>query len=178
MNSLLVYINNFEWVTGVTPFSSVWTPLIATFAYLVVIFSLQEFMKNRKEIHLHYICLAHNLFLSVLSLVMFLGILVPLFITEVPQGLYHIVCKPVTKGQIQFFYYIFYLSKVYEFLDTIFLVLRKKKLLFLHMLNECLIFNLHEHQKDVSVNVETWVSQYCSNRLYLWVTSSYAKFVG
>ncbi|EFA85393.1 hypothetical protein PPL_02396 [Heterostelium album PN500] len=122
---IINYVNNFEWKTGVTPFSSIWTPAIATISYLVVIFALQEFMKNRKEIKLHYICLAHNLFLSLLSLAMFLGILIPLFRTEAPQGLYHLACQPVTKGQVEFFFYIFYLSKVYEFLDTVFLVLRK-----------------------------------------------------
>ncbi|GAM22684.1 hypothetical protein SAMD00019534_058590 [Acytostelium subglobosum LB1] len=133
-------IQNFRWEAGVTPFSSIWSPIIGSLGYLVVIYLLQVYMKNRKEVKLHYICLAHNLFLSLLSLVMLLGVMVPLFITEIPQGLYHMVCAPKTDGTVSFFYYIFYLSKVYEFLDTIFLVLRKKKLIFLHVYHHFITF--------------------------------------
>ncbi|EGG24799.1 long chain fatty acid elongase [Cavenderia fasciculata] len=162
-------VNNFKWENDVTPFSTVWAPLFASIAYLVVIFGLQEFMKNRKEIKLHGICVVHNLFLSGLSLVMLLGMMIPLLTNEATQGLEHLVCKPTTAGRTEFWYYIFYLSKVYEFLDTVFLVLRKKKLIFLHVYHHFITYwlcwaNLRENTSvqwaDISINCFVHIVMY------------------
>jgi len=126
-------IDNFRWVPGVTPFSSIYTPLFSTFGYLAIVYLLSNFMKNRKEIKLRGLAIVHNLFLSALSLVMFLGIFVPIAKDLIPEGFYSLCCKPLDYGSIQFTYYVFYLSKIYEFIDTFIQVLRKKKLMFLHV---------------------------------------------
>ncbi|KAK5582140.1 hypothetical protein RB653_003723 [Dictyostelium firmibasis] len=126
-------IERFRWKNEVTPFSTILFPIVCSFGYLAVIYGLQSFMKNKKEIKLHGFALFHNLFLCLLSLFMFLGIVVPIAKSSFPQGLYHSLCKPIDSGLVNFSYYIFYLSKVYEFIDTIIQVLRKKNLIFLHV---------------------------------------------
>ena len=37
------------------------------------------------------------------------------------------------RGRVEFWYYVFYISKFYEFLDTVFLLLKKRPLRFLHV---------------------------------------------
>ncbi|KAM9994204.1 hypothetical protein ACTFIZ_005525 [Dictyostelium cf. discoideum] len=126
-------IDRFRWKNDVTPFSNILFPIVCSFGYLALIYGLQIFMKNKKEIKLHGFAMFHNLFLCLLSLLMFLGIVIPMAKYSFPQGLYNTICKPIDSGLVQFSYYIFYLSKVYEFIDTIIQVLRKKSLLFLHV---------------------------------------------
>eukprot|EP01133_Synstelium_polycarpum_P009124 gene9124-10700_t len=140
INDPITTINNFKWETGVTPFSSVYSPALATIAYLAIVFGLQSYMTNRKEFKLHWLCVVHNLFLSLLSLTMLVGIVVPLIRNPASTSLYAAACTLNTAGQMDFWYYVFYLSKVYEFLDTIFLVLRKKSLIFLHVYHHFITF--------------------------------------
>eukprot|EP01132_Coremiostelium_polycephalum_P002427 gene2427-2997_t len=175
-------IENFRWVTDVTPFSSISTPLIASFSYLFIIYLLQNFMKNRKEIKLHSFALFHNLFLSLLSLVMFCGVIYyPVYI-GFTKGFYDMCCTDHDNGYTHFWYYVFYLSKVYEFVDTFIQVLRKKQLIFLHVYHHFITFwlcwvNLRERTgvqwADISANCFVHIVMYfyyfqCERKISPW----------
>lgn len=116
------------------PFSTFWWPLSSTIGYFVMIVSVQHIMKDRKALNLRSIAAVHNILLSIFSaLLLFLIVqnLIPLW----SQGLYASLCAPdgyPNFTKLQLLYYINYLFKYYELLDTLFLVLSKKKLEFLH----------------------------------------------
>ncbi|KAJ3091831.1 hypothetical protein HK102_013293 [Quaeritorhiza haematococci] len=113
---------------------------VATYfiAYLCVILGGQWFMKTSvsSPLHLKAIFFLHNAFLSIISallLAMFLEILVPMLMQH---GFVHCVCA------LELLYYINYLIKYYELLDTVFLVLKKKKLEFLHVYHHAMTMSL------------------------------------
>ncbi|KYQ93516.1 long chain fatty acid elongase [Tieghemostelium lacteum] len=140
MEQIYKDIDRFRWRSGETLFSTVHVPVLASVAYFTVIFTLQALMKNRKEIKLHSFTVFHNLFLSSLSLVMFIGVFIPQVKYLFNTSFYNLCCVPLEDGFVSFSLYVFYLSKVYEFIDTVLLVLRKKKLIFLHVYHHFITF--------------------------------------
>ncbi|GKT64847.1 fatty acid elongase [Colletotrichum tofieldiae] len=101
--------------------------------YLVVIFGGREVMRSRKPMELNTLFKIHNLFLSLLS-----AALLVLFIEQVVPslwrgGLYENICGVSGWTQsLVLLYYINYLTKYYELIDTVFLMVKKKPLTFLH----------------------------------------------
>ena len=59
-----------HWVRGATPLSTQPVVVAALVAYLVVIFGIREFMKNRNPLKLQYLFQAHNVLLSSGSLLL------------------------------------------------------------------------------------------------------------
>jgi len=95
-------------------------------------------MKDRPEFtNLKTFTIIHNAVMSILSLVMFLGLAYELAVAWSQYGwdLHLAYCDPLnvlrTPG-VDFWFYIFYLSKFYEYIDTILLILKKKPVIFLH----------------------------------------------
>jgi len=133
----LFEINDFKWQLGETPFSHFQVPLGISVAYLISLYGLQGYMKDRKPFSLKNFTVVHNFFLCFLSLYMFLGASYGAFLKYSSQGFWAgLVCEqdanPI-KGPLFYFSYIFYLSKFYELLDSYLLVLKKKPLIFLHV---------------------------------------------
>lgn len=84
--------NDFEFVYGRTPFSTLSETSIMVMLYLMAIFGGRELMRNRKPMELNTLFKIHNLFLSLLSgalLVLFIEQLVPSLWRE---GLYQNIC--------------------------------------------------------------------------------------
>jgi len=112
------------------PFSSFEGTVAWTIAYLVGVFSLQHFMKSQKPVNLKSIMIVHNGLLTVFSLILLLLIienLIPVW----QRGLWYSLCTAEQYPNffnLQFLYYINYVFKYYELLDTVFLLLGKKKL--------------------------------------------------
>ncbi|KAJ9085479.1 Fatty acyl-CoA elongase/Polyunsaturated fatty acid specific elongation enzyme [Entomophthora muscae] len=125
--------SEFRFVPGVTFMSTYREVLLACVGYLVLVFGGQLLMKSRKPIQLANLFRIHNAFLTVLSFglwVLLLENTIPLVFKEGP---FNAVCSPNSfTQQLELLYYINYLTKFYELLDTCFLVLRKKSLKFLH----------------------------------------------
>jgi len=135
-NQLLEF-NEFQWNYGKTPFSHIQVPVIVSITYLIALYSLQSYMKERKPYILKIPTFLHNVFLTILSLVMFVGTAYGASLKYKSQGFWAgLVCEqevePI-RGPLFYWSYIFYLSKFYELIDSFLLVLKKKPLIFLHV---------------------------------------------
>jgi len=133
----IVEMNDFRWNYGKTPFSHFQIPVVIAVSYLISLVVLQSYMKERKPYVLKYPTFFHNVNLTLLSLVMFLGSSYGAFLKYRSQGFKDgLVCEQEAEpmhGPLFYWSYIFYLSKFYELIDTYLLVLKKKPLIFLHV---------------------------------------------
>ncbi|QKX63639.1 uncharacterized protein TRUGW13939_10810 [Talaromyces rugulosus] len=126
--------DDFRFVSGETPMSTLQETAAALVTYYVVIFGGREVMKNFSALKLNTLFMLHNFVLTSVSgilLVLFLEQLIP---TIYHHGVFYAICSH-EGGWTQplvVLYYLNYLNKYFEFLDTLFLVLKKKPLTFLH----------------------------------------------
>lgn len=135
----------FDWRSA--PFSSVVYPVSAIVLYLLVIFSLQRYMKSRPPVRLLFPTVIHNIFLCLLSLAMALAVFTELLKTFLssPNPTREILCDLSGKamhGRMAWWMHIFYLSKFYELFDTVIMVLKKRRLNFLHVYHHCIVLPL------------------------------------
>ncbi|THH34129.1 hypothetical protein EUX98_g93 [Antrodiella citrinella] len=123
-----------SYVTGSTPLSTTQEVYPALATYLVVIFSIQWFMKDRTALKLQYPFQAHNVFLSAGSFLLLILILEAVIPEIFKHGLFHGMCNvKMWTSRLEFYYMINYYFKYLELLDTVFLALKKKPLAFLHV---------------------------------------------
>lgn len=121
---------DFRFVAGVTPMSTIKEASIFVVIYYIIIFGGRELMRNREPFKLKTLFLIHNFYLTAIS-----GILLVLFIeqllsTVVRHGIFYAICDG-NGGWTQplvVLYYLNYLTKYLELLDTCFLFLKKKPL--------------------------------------------------
>ena len=133
------YITEFTFQVETTPLSRISCPAIAVIVFCIGIPLLQWFMRDRISPPLKYLILFHNVFLCVASasLAFFMMVTLYSFHESNPNeyGPFRIFCGLNwydQRGTLTFIYYVNYLLKYYELLDTIFLALKHKKLSFLH----------------------------------------------
>jgi len=110
-------------------------PIISIVLYWIMVFFGPRLMKNRQGFSLRSTLMYWNLFLAVLSVAMFIGILLPItdFLRE--YGFFMLMCMPIDHphtGYGFFFLWLFALSKYLELLDTLLLILRKRPVNLLH----------------------------------------------
>ncbi|KAI9245908.1 ELO family [Sporodiniella umbellata] len=125
--------SEFEYTKGVTPLSTTSEVTIACITYYIVIFGGRFLMKESEAFKLKIPFMIHNALLTLVS-----GILLVLMVEEVfpviyYRGFYAAICDQNTWTQsFELLYFLNYLVKYWELIDTVFLVLKKKKLEFLH----------------------------------------------
>jgi len=128
--------DTFLFKVDVTPLSNVYTVVLTTVLYLSVIFGTQKWMSENPGIkyNLKSLLIAHNFFLSAASGLLLVLILENILPKLLSNGLVYSVCDNamLADGRLEFLYYLNYLLKYYEFVDTIFIVLHRKPLDFLH----------------------------------------------
>lgn len=104
-------------------------------AYLLFIFLGQQYMQNRPRFELKKPLIVWNLALAAFSIFgAFRSVPELLWILNRPKGFHHSVCYP-SWGQNQawqLWTFLFVTSKALELGDTVFIVLRKQPLIFLH----------------------------------------------
>ncbi|KAJ3008007.1 hypothetical protein HKX48_008822 [Thoreauomyces humboldtii] len=127
--------------------------------YLATVLTGQQLMRRfvKNPISVKPIFFLHNALLSAASLVLlvlFLELLVPMIWNNGP--LWAICDQAAYSPRMEFLYYINYLIKYYEFTDTIFLVLKKKKLEFLHVYHHSMTMALCFFELEGRTSV-SWV---------------------
>jgi fatty acid elongase 3 len=125
---------DFRFRAGETPMSTLKETATFVVIYYTVIFGGREWMRGREPYKLNSLFLIHNLLLTIVS-----GVLLALFVEEllptiVRRGIFFTICD---RGggwtqPLVVLYYLNYLTKYIELLDTVFLFLKKKPLTFLH----------------------------------------------
>lgn len=125
--------NDFRFIEGQTPMSTFKETAAFIATYYLVIFGGREIMRNRPAMQLNNLFIIHNFYLTAISgglLLLFAQQLIP---SLWKNGLYDGVCGATGWSQpLLVLYYLNYLTKYLELLDTVFLVLKKKPLTFLH----------------------------------------------
>jgi len=125
--------NAFQFTEGVTPLSTWPEALAAVATYLAVIFGGQAIMRSYAPVNLPLLSKIHNASLTVGSFVLLVWMLDQVSPILYNHGLWYAICNPKAYTQrLELLYYINYLFKYYELIDTLFLMLKKKKLEFLH----------------------------------------------
>lgn len=123
----------FNFKVNEVPLSSSNTVLLIISLYYTLIFGGQHVLKGTKSFKLNALFQLHNFFLTTVSLILLILLLEQIIPIIHKNGLFFAICDAGALTQpIMTIYYINYLIKYFEFLDTFFLVLKHKKLTFLH----------------------------------------------
>jgi len=152
-------------------------PIVATVVYLAIITLLPPLMRNRQPMNLQNLMLFHNVILSSGSLACAYAILRELYHMYTPEnGFENLMCDsngthPTSK--LYFLYYIFYLSKMYEFLDTVILILRKKPLIFLHQYHHAITLWLCWAMLDDRMSIQ-WICTFANLVVHTFMYYFYA----
>lgn len=109
--------------------------VVAVFGYLSTIYFGQMIMKKREPFKLKTPLLVWNTALAIFSIIGFTRVFPEMMYSLRKYGFLGSVCKPTyhEARPTCLWIYLFVLSKFPELVDTIFLVLKKQKLIFLHV---------------------------------------------
>lgn len=112
-----------------------WVPCVAVALYVVVIFGGRAFMRSRPKVDTPHLLATHNYVLTAMSVVLSLGTTVEVLTYQRAHGWFALYCgaSDAADAGIMRWGNWFYVSKYYELLDTVFLVIRKRDLSFLHV---------------------------------------------
>ena len=125
--------HEFEFVEGELPLSTLPSVAAAIATYYLVIFGGRELLRGFKPFKFNYMFQLHNLLLSSGSLVLLALFIEQLTPMLVRHGIYYGICNIGAWTQpMVTLYYMNYIVKFIEFTDTVYLVLKHKKLTFLH----------------------------------------------
>ncbi|NXU85242.1 ELOV6 protein, partial [Xiphorhynchus elegans] len=128
--------------------------------YLIVVFGIQHFMKERRAYNLRTPLTLWSFSLTVFSVFAAWRIWKQMVFLLLTKGFKKTICSqsfyihPVSKLWV----YLFALSKLAELGDTVFIVLRKKKLIFVHWYHHLTAFVLSWYSYGRTVPGFAWVA--------------------
>ncbi|OLY85759.1 putative elongation of fatty acids protein 1 [Smittium mucronatum] len=149
--------DSWRYTSGSTVASTWSFVLTGTMIYLILVFGGKAVMKNFKPLELNAYTQFHNIYLSVIS-----GLLLALFFEQLlpnlsQHGLFWSICdRDAWTQKLELLYYINYMIKWIEFIDTFLLVLKKKKTPFLHVYHHSMTMILCFTQLEGTTSV-SWV---------------------
>jgi len=124
----------YRWVPGKSPLSTTSSVALAVVLYLSTIFGGRELMKGRKPYKFATLFQIHNLLLSSASGLLLFLMLVEIVPIMYKNGFMFAICSYKSwTPRMETYYIVNYLFKYWELLDTVFLVVKKKPLAFLHV---------------------------------------------
>lgn len=130
-------MDSFEFIPGQTWLSTTMAVVVTVPGYLLVLSALRRYVAARgKPFELKKVVIVHNATLSILSAVLWIALASELKVLISNNGFFNVYCDvqaEFTKGRVYLYYYINYIFKFVELLDTVLLVLRGKPTPFLHV---------------------------------------------
>lgn len=124
---------DFEFTVGKQPLSEPRPVLLFIAMYYVVIFGGRSLVKSCKPLKLRFISQVHNLMLTSVSFLWLILMVEQMLPIVYRHGLYFAVCNVESWTQpMETLYYLNYMTKFVEFADTVLMVLKHRKLTFLH----------------------------------------------
>jgi elongation of very long chain fatty acids protein 6 len=125
--------------------------------YVLTIFGIQKFMKNRQRYNLRNPLMVWSLALSVFSFCGFWKASLFHWGYLLQYGWKGSVCDEVlVQRHVNLWSYLFILSKLPELVDTYFIVLRKQKLIFLHWYHHITVFIYCWYSYSEITNAQQW----------------------
>ncbi|PAV56984.1 hypothetical protein WR25_08132 [Diploscapter pachys] len=102
--------------------------------YLIVIFGIRYIMRNREPFSLFIPLNIWNFLMAGFSIIVLLNVFPELYFKIIKHGYTNSFCYRYEsyKGESGYWIWMFMVSRLFEFIDTIFIVLRKRPLIFLH----------------------------------------------
>eukprot|EP01029_Cantina_marsupialis_P019274 TRINITY_DN44793_c0_g1_i1.p1 TRINITY_DN44793_c0_g1~~TRINITY_DN44793_c0_g1_i1.p1 ORF type:complete len:281 (+),score=61.10 TRINITY_DN44793_c0_g1_i1:56-898(+) len=139
----LKFLYPFEWENSFNKpdlldwtLDNTWVSFVVAFAYVAAVFIGQRIMKNKEPLGLKRFLQAWNLLLAVFSFFGAARTVPHLFLRLYTTGFQHTTCDDAHasygSGSNGFWIMLFVFSKIPEMIDTLFLVLRKRPVIFLH----------------------------------------------
>ncbi|XP_023234185.1 putative fatty acid elongation protein 4 [Centruroides sculpturatus] len=129
--------------------------------YLFFIFSMQKFMKNHKALQLKKPLIMWNMALALYSIASTIRFIPVLIQVIYKLGFTYSVCISEPLAEVFphaiFWTVLFAISKLIELCDTVFIVLRKRKLIFLHWFHHVVTFIVTWYSTKSLVGVITWL---------------------
>ncbi|TKR81860.1 hypothetical protein L596_015665 [Steinernema carpocapsae] len=129
-----------------------WHTVTISVVYFFVVKALQLLMRGRKPLELRPVLFAWNGALAVFSIVGFIRTSEEFFHAVFDEGLVHSVCRCFPPDSVGAHWYLFFaFSKIAELGDTVFLVLRKRPLTFLHCYHHMsvMIYTFHSGAEHI-----------------------------
>ncbi|ODN05585.1 putative fatty acid elongation protein 3 [Orchesella cincta] len=130
-------------------------PFYAAIVYLVVIFGLKAYLKNRPAFELRKPLVVWNWTLGIFSMIGFYRMSQELVhVLSLPNGFHKSVCvREGLNEPLAFWAVLFALSKFVELGDTLFIVLRKQPLLFIqwyhHCITMCFVWHIYPYSEPI-----------------------------
>ncbi|KAK8792863.1 hypothetical protein WA158_005027 [Blastocystis sp. Blastoise] len=151
-------IDSFRYEQNVTPLTNPYFVYGIISFYVVSIFFLQKYMKDKPPLDVKYFTIVHNFILVVLSGYLTYGISSVVFPYIYKNGFRNSFCNPElhNNGYLHMLYYLNYLLKFYEHIDTYILIVKKKNVIFLHWYHHALTAILTYVQQNTYTTVQ-WV---------------------
>ncbi|CAD6191306.1 unnamed protein product [Caenorhabditis auriculariae] len=130
--------------------------LQASILYVVVVFGTKWFMRNRQPFSLFVPLNIWNFILAAFSILATIRMTPEFFSVLTNKGVVNSYCYlyDFTKGDNGYWAWLFMASKLFELVDTVFLVLRKRPLMFLHWYHHILtlIYAWYSHPNSPGFN--------------------------
>jgi len=175
--SVINYIENFQFVHGVTPLSGdLILPAVVALLYLVTIYAIYKYMQPREKLALNLFGSVHNFNMLAISVACFFGLSYGALRVFVKHNfnLEVLVCdsrllEKDNTGPLYFWLYVFAISKFYELLDTVVLAFRKGRITFLHVYHHaitaflcfwCMYWDLPNQWVGTSLNAFVHIPMY------------------
>lgn len=139
--------------------------------YVTAIFLGEYLMRDRKPFSLQKVLAIWNLLLAAMSSLIFIRLSKDVYNSVTEYGSYEAICiqRNIDDPVYSFWTFAFTVSKIPELIDTAFIVLRKRKLLFLHWYHHItvLIYTFYSAQNLTSTGRWfTWMNSFVHMLMY------------